>query len=94
MKRVLYARQLVTPREAISDAALLLEDGIIAAVGTRATVRVPEGSRSDDYGDAVLAPGLVDRSLGCASAGAAATSAAAVAAIRNLRIDRSPNMNS
>lgn len=60
MKRVLYARQLVTPRETISDAALLLEDGVIAAVGTRATVRVPEGSRSDDYGDAVLAPGLVD----------------------------------
>jgi N-acetylglucosamine-6-phosphate deacetylase len=60
MKRVLYARRLVTPRELISDAALLLEDGTIAAVGPRATVRVPEGTRSDDYGDAVLAPGLVD----------------------------------
>ncbi|HET9784102.1 MAG TPA: amidohydrolase family protein, partial [Terriglobales bacterium] len=60
MRRVLYARQLVTPLETVVDAALMLEDGLITAVGRRETVAVPEGTRSDDYGDAVLAPGLVD----------------------------------
>jgi len=60
MTRVLYAQQLVTPFAAINHAALLIEDGVIAALGEREAVTVPEGTRSDDYGDAILAPGLVD----------------------------------
>ena len=35
MATVLLARQLLTPLERIDDAALVMEDGIIAAVGTR-----------------------------------------------------------
>ena len=60
MATVLLARQLFTPLEAIDDAALLLEEGIIAAAGARADVHVPPNARVFDFGDAVLAPGLID----------------------------------
>ena len=57
---VLLARQLFTPLEAIDDAALLLDDGIITAVGCRDDVHVPSNARVIDFGEAVLAPGFVD----------------------------------
>ena len=38
MVTVLLARQLLTPLERIDDAALVIEDGIISAVGARADV--------------------------------------------------------
>lgn len=60
MPAVLLARQLYTPLEAITDAALVIEDGTIAAVGTREEVRIPADARVFDFGDAVLAPGLID----------------------------------
>lgn len=60
MATVLLARQLFTPLEAIGDAALVMKDGIITEVGTRADVRLPAGARVVDFGDAVLAPGLTD----------------------------------
>jgi N-acetylglucosamine-6-phosphate deacetylase len=57
---VLLARQLITPLQAINDAALLIEDGAIAAVGRRADVSIPGRTRVIDFGDAILAPGLID----------------------------------
>src|ERR1039458_6730956 len=57
---VLLARQLLTPLEAIDDVILVMEDGVISAVGARADVRVPANARVLDFGDAVLAPGLID----------------------------------
>jgi len=57
---VLLARQLLTPLEVIDNAALLIEDGIITAVGSRNEVHVPSNARSIDFGDLVLAPGLID----------------------------------
>jgi len=57
---VLLARQLFTPLEAIENAALLIEDGRIAAAGSRDAVRIPSQARVVDFGDAVLAPGLID----------------------------------
>ncbi len=60
MATVLLARQLFTPLDAIEDAALVMEDGIISAVGARAGVRVPANARVLDFGDAILAPGLID----------------------------------
>jgi len=56
----LLARQLITPLYAIEDAALLMEDGVITAVGKRDAVHIPANSSVIDFGDAVLAPGLVD----------------------------------
>lgn len=60
MTTVLTARQLLTPRERIEDAALLIEGGIIAAVGKREGLTVPANARVIDFGDAILAPGLID----------------------------------
>lgn len=60
MTTVLLARQLLTPLEVIDDAALVMEDGVIAAVGSRAGVNLPATARVLDFGDAVLAPGLID----------------------------------
>ena len=44
------------------QAAILLEDDAISRIGTRETVRAPEGApvRELDYGDATILPGLVD----------------------------------
>jgi N-acetylglucosamine-6-phosphate deacetylase len=56
----LVARQLFTPLHEIQNAALVMEDGIITAVGTRDDVRIPGNARVFDFGDAVLAPGLID----------------------------------
>ena len=50
----------VTPLETICDAVVLVEDGVISHVATRSAVDVPAGARVVDYGEAVLAPGLVD----------------------------------
>ncbi len=60
MAVVLQARRLFTPLDEIQNAALVIEDGIITAVGTRDDVRVPGNARVFDFGDAVLAPGLID----------------------------------
>ena len=60
MVTVLLARQLFTPLDAIEDAVLVMEDGIISAVGARADVRIPPNARVVDFGDSVLAPGLID----------------------------------
>ena len=51
-----------TGRAPLGSAALLMEDGHIAAMGTQAEVRAPEGTpvREIDYGDATILPGLVD----------------------------------
>ncbi len=38
----------------------MIEDGVIAAVGIRDDVRMPGNARVFDFGDAVLAPGLID----------------------------------
>jgi N-acetylglucosamine-6-phosphate deacetylase len=56
----LLARQLFTPLEAIDAAVLMFEDGVITVVGTRAAVHIPVNARVLDFGDVVLAPGLID----------------------------------
>jgi len=60
MTTVLLARQMLTPLERIEDPALFIEDGTISAVGPRASVTVPLRGRVVDFGDAILAPGLID----------------------------------
>jgi N-acetylglucosamine-6-phosphate deacetylase len=57
---VLLARQLFTPLDAITDAALFLEDGIITAAGSRSDHAIPPHSRVFDFGEAILAPGMID----------------------------------
>ena len=60
MVTVLLARQLLTPLERIEDAALVIEDGIISAVGAREDISTPTSARVIDFGDAILTPGLID----------------------------------
>jgi N-acetylglucosamine-6-phosphate deacetylase len=57
---VLLAQSLFTPLQEIQNAALVMEDGVITAVGTRDEVYIPRNARAFDLGDAVLAPGLID----------------------------------
>ena len=60
MKTLLLARHLVTPTEVTEEAALLIEDGIISAVGVRTELRTPANAQVVDFGDSILAPGLID----------------------------------
>lgn len=60
MATVLLARQLLTPLERIDDAALVIEDGIISAVGPSGAVAIPANARTIDFGDSILTPGMID----------------------------------
>ena len=60
MATVLLARQLLTPLERIDDAALVIEDGIISAIGSRDAVPLPANARTIDFGDSILTPGMID----------------------------------
>jgi N-acetylglucosamine-6-phosphate deacetylase len=60
LSTVLLARQLLTPLECIENAALVIDSGIIAAVGTRDAVPIPSQARVVDCGDSILTPGLID----------------------------------
>jgi N-acetylglucosamine-6-phosphate deacetylase len=51
---------LITPLHVIADAVLLMEDGVITTVGGRDAVAIPAHAKVIDFGDAVLAPGLID----------------------------------
>jgi N-acetylglucosamine-6-phosphate deacetylase len=57
---VLLARSLVTPIDAIEAAALWIEDGVITAVASQAELQTPPNARVVDFGDLILAPGLID----------------------------------
>ncbi len=54
------ASQIFTPLEVIPDGLLLVEDGLIRAVGPRNGISVPPGARLIELGNRVLAPGFVD----------------------------------
>ena len=56
----LTAATLFTPVERIERPLLLLEDGVIREVGSRTASEIPKGCRVIDFGDGVLAPGLID----------------------------------
>jgi N-acetylglucosamine-6-phosphate deacetylase len=57
---VLLAQRLFTPLHALQHAAVVVEDGIISAVGAREDIVISPNARVFDFGDAVLAPGLID----------------------------------
>jgi N-acetylglucosamine-6-phosphate deacetylase len=57
---VLCANRLYTPQEEIQNPLLLIEDGVISAVSSRAELVIPKNATVMDFGDAILAPGFVD----------------------------------
>src|ERR1022692_1163427 len=56
----LRASRLYTPQEEIQNPLLLIEDGLISAVSSRAQQDVPKNATVFDFADAILAPGFVD----------------------------------
>ncbi|MGA8151179.1 MAG: N-acetylglucosamine-6-phosphate deacetylase [Terriglobales bacterium] len=54
------AKRLYTPLQCVEAPLLLLEEQTIVEVSSRAARPVPEAVRVVDFGDAILAPGLVD----------------------------------
>ncbi|MCU1285662.1 MAG: N-acetylglucosamine 6-phosphate deacetylase [Acidobacteriales bacterium] len=60
MKIVLTAAELLTPSDLIANGVLIIEDGKISRVGSRADTEIPSGARHVDFADAVLAPGFID----------------------------------
>ena len=55
---VLTARSAITPTGLLQDPVLLIEDGRIVEITSRSEREVP--AKYVDYGDCVLAPGLID----------------------------------
>ncbi|MBI3934893.1 MAG: N-acetylglucosamine-6-phosphate deacetylase [Acidobacteria bacterium] len=51
---------MFTPLEVLDDALLLIEDGVIRAIGSRDAVVVPPAARLVELGDKILAPGFID----------------------------------
>lgn len=60
MKTAFTASRLYTPVEEIQNPLLVVEDGRISEVSSRAMKEVPGNTSLVDFGDAVLAPGFVD----------------------------------
>ena len=56
----LTARKLFTPLEAVDDAVILIDDGVIRAVSSRNAESMPPRARLVDLGDKILAPGFID----------------------------------
>lgn len=60
MKIALLAKTLLTPLVSCRNPIVVIEDGRILAAGSRDEVAVPRDARVEDFGDAVLAPGMID----------------------------------
>jgi N-acetylglucosamine-6-phosphate deacetylase len=56
----LAANKLFTPLEVVEDAVLLIEDGIIRALGRRPNVTLPPWAHVVELGNQILAPGFID----------------------------------
>jgi N-acetylglucosamine-6-phosphate deacetylase len=57
---IIHAARALTPLEEIPDAAVVFEDGHITAVGPRAAISVPTGTKEIAARDATIIPGFVD----------------------------------
>src|SRR4051812_39724044 len=51
---------MFTPLERVENAALVIDDGVIISAGPREHIEIPLNARVIDFGDAILAPGLID----------------------------------
>src|SRR5512146_2800220 len=56
----LTASSLITPLQRIDNPLVLIEDGLISKIGSRAGLETPNRAREVDFGDALLLPGLID----------------------------------
>jgi len=54
------AAVLLSPVERIEHPVVLIEDGFITAIHSRAAYSIPANTRTIDFGDAILCPGFID----------------------------------
>jgi N-acetylglucosamine-6-phosphate deacetylase len=57
---LLHTAKAVTPAAEISDAGILIRDGVIEAVGARADVSLPGGAIEIEATDQIAVPGFID----------------------------------
>jgi N-acetylglucosamine-6-phosphate deacetylase len=60
MKTIVTARRLYTPEDELQDPFLVIEDGHITEISSRASRTPPTTGTVLDFGDAALAPGFLD----------------------------------
>ena len=60
MRVALTAAAAITPLRYYDDAVLLIEDGIIAAIGPRERCELPRNVRLVNFPDGVIVPGFID----------------------------------
>ncbi len=63
MKKVLKARKLLTPLEAVDQPIVIAEDGIIASIDSQTHRVIPENATILDFGDGILAPAFFDQHI-------------------------------
>jgi N-acetylglucosamine-6-phosphate deacetylase len=56
----LTASSLLTPVDLVEHPVVLIEDRAIQHIGSRADIEIPSNASIVDFGDATLAPGLID----------------------------------
>jgi N-acetylglucosamine-6-phosphate deacetylase len=54
------AARLYSPLLTIDQPVVLIDDGLIAEISSRAAREIPKTARLIDYGDSILAPGFID----------------------------------
>ena len=60
MKTIITAAHLITPIEWIESPLLVVDDGHISSLQSRAAVEIPAGARHLEFPGLVLAPGFID----------------------------------
>lgn len=59
--QVLYAKKVVLIEKVLLDAVVVIESGMISAIGKRDEIRIPDDSQVRDVGEKIIAPGLIDQ---------------------------------
>lgn len=57
---LLHVRRAITPATEIHDAAILMRDGVIEAIGPRESIRLPSGGKELRFAEETAIPGFVD----------------------------------
>jgi N-acetylglucosamine-6-phosphate deacetylase len=60
VKTVLTARLAFTPLDQIENPVVIIEDGFVQSIDSRAATRIPENARYVDFADSILVPGFID----------------------------------
>jgi N-acetylglucosamine-6-phosphate deacetylase len=58
--QLLHCRRALTPTAEVADAALLIRDGVIEAIGSREALTLPAGAEEISAVDSIAIPGFVD----------------------------------